>query len=64
MNIQGGYYSDEMPLTQMFLQRNLELNDEDENAEDEEDNAKSVEMFDGGSNEGTFLFVIYITFLC
>ena len=56
--IYKGYDSDEMPLTQMFLQRNLELNDEDENAEDKEDNANFVEIFDGGSNEGTFLFVI------
>ena len=62
--IYKGYDSDEMPLTQMFLQRNLELNDEDENKEDEEDNAKYVEMSLGGSNECTLFFLIYITSLC
>ena len=47
----------------MVLQRNIELNDDDKNAEDEEDDAKFVEIFDEGANEGKFLFVIDITSL-
>ena len=49
-----------MPPTQMVLQNNSEVNDEDKNAEDEEDNASSEEMSNEGANEGTFLFVIDI----
>ena len=47
----------------MLLQSNPEVDDEDENAEDEEDDASFVEMPDEGANEGTFLFVIDITSL-
>ena len=52
-----------MPLTQMVLRSNSEVNDEETNVEDEEDNANFAEMSDEGANEGTFLFVIYITSL-
>ena len=54
------YDSDDMPPTQMVLQNNSEVNDEDKNAEDEEDNSSSEEMSNEGANEGTFLFVIDI----
>ena len=61
--IDKSYDSDDMPLTQIFLQHNSEVNDEDENAEDEEDDAKVSEIYDEGANEGTFLFVVDITSL-
>ena len=44
----------------MVLQRNSEVNDENENAEDEEDDANFAEISDEGAIEGTFLFVIDI----
>ena len=34
----------------MVLQSNIEVNDEDNNAEDEEDDAKSVAISDEGAN--------------
>ena len=35
--IDKSYDSDDLPLTQIVIQRNTEVNDEDENAEDEEE---------------------------
>ena len=61
--IYKGYDSDEMPLTQMFLQRNTEVNDEEENAEYKEDDANFLGMSDEGENEGKSLFVLDIKYL-
>ena len=47
----------------MVLQRNSEVNDEDESAEDEEEDANFVEMSNEGANKGAFLFVIDIIYL-
>ena len=62
------YDSDDLPLTQMVLQRNTEVNDEDENAEDEEDNENSAEISDEVTNEGTFCLSLisnpYVRLLC
>ena len=58
--IDKNYDSDDLPLIQMVLQRNSEVNDENEDVEDEEDNANFAEMSDEGANEGTFLFVVNI----
>ena len=54
------YDSDDLPLTQMVIKHNSEVNDADKNAEDEEDDANFSEMSDEGSNEGKFLFVVDI----
>ena len=61
--IDKSYDGDDLPLIQMVLQRDSEVNDEDKNAEDEEDDVKFSEMSDEGANEATFLFVIDITSL-
>ena len=54
------YDSDDLPLNQIFLQRNTKVNDEEENVEDEEDDANFLEISYEGANEGKFLFVIDI----
>ena len=61
--IYKSYDIDDLPLTQMVLQINSEVNDEDENAEDEEGDEIFVEMSDEGANVSKFLFVIDITSL-
>ena len=58
--IEKCYDSDDLLRIQMVLQRNWEVNDEDENVEDEEEDASFVELYDERANEGTFLFVIDI----
>ena len=55
--IDNSYDIDDLPLTQMVLQINSEVNDEDENAEDEEGDEIFVEMSDEGANEGAFFFI-------
>ena len=52
--IDKSYDSDDLPLAQMVLQHNSEVNDEDENAEDEEDDVNFAEMSDEGAYEGTY----------
>ena len=47
----------------MFLQRNTEVNDEEENAEYKEDDANFLGMSDEGENEGKSLFVLDIKYL-
>ena len=61
--IDKSYGSDDLPLTQMFLQRNTEVNDEEENAEYKEDDANFLGMSDEGENEGKSLFVLDIKYL-
>ena len=48
----------------MVLKRNTGINTEDEDAEDEEDDENYEEISNEGENEGKFLFVIDITYLC
>ena len=52
----------------MVLQRNSEVNYEDENAEDEEDDVNFAEMSDEGVNEDTFFLSLishpYVRLLC
>ena len=48
--IDKNYDSDDLPLIQMVLQRNSEVNDENEDVEDEEDGANFAEISDEGAN--------------
>ena len=61
--INKSYDSDDLPLIQMVIQSNSEINDEGKNVDNEEDDANFAEVSDEGENEGTFLFVIGITSL-
>ena len=58
--IDKSYDSDDLPLTQMVLQRNTGVNIEDEDMEDKEDDENYKETSNEGENESTFLFVIDI----
>ena len=58
------YYSDDLPLTQMVLQRTTGVNTEVKDAEYDEDDENYGEMSNEGENKVMYFFVIDITCLC